>query len=120
MIVRGLDNSHDWTFGRGLTNYLNRSDAIAQCVKTKLLALKRDWFLNRDDGIAWFDYLTKKPNTKELEIDVRTEIFKVGGVINIDQFDLLLNPETRQFLIQITYTDKFNNSNEASINVTNQ
>lgn len=120
MIVRGLDNSHDWTFGRGLTNYLNGSDAIAQCVKTKLLALKRDWFLNRDAGIAWFDYLTKNPNTKQLEIDVRTEIFKVDGVINIDQFDLLLNPETRQFLIQITYTDKFNNSNEASINVTDQ
>lgn len=89
-------------------------------MKTKLLALKRDWFLNRDDGIAWFDYLTKNPNTKQLEIDVRTAIFQVEGVINIDQFDILLNPETRQFLIQITYTDKFNNSNEASINVADQ
>ena len=117
MIVRGLDNNHDWTFGHGLGNYLDSSDAIAQCVKTKLLALKRDWFLNREDGIAWFDYLTKNPNTKQLEIDVRTEIFKVEGVLNIDEFDILLDPETRQFLIQITYTDKFNNSNEASINV---
>lgn len=117
MIVRELDSSHDWTFGRGFANYLNGSDAIAQCVKTKLLALKRDWFLNRDDGIAWFDYLTKNPNTKQLEIDVRTEIFKVEGVLNIDEFDILLDPETRQFLIQITYTDKFNNINEASINV---
>ena len=117
MIVRELDNNHDWTFGRGFANYLNGSDSIAQCVKTKLLALKRDWFLNRDDGIAWFDYLTKNPNTKQLEIDVRTEIFKVEGVLNIDEFDILLDPENRQFLIQITYTDKFNNINEASINV---
>ena len=117
MIVRELDNNHDWTFGRGFANYLSRSDAIAQCVKTKLLALKKDWFLNRDDGIAWFDYLTKNPNTKQLEIDVRTEIFKVEGVLNIDEFDILLDPETRQFLIQITYTDKFNNIHEASINV---
>ena len=117
MIVRELDSSHDWTFGRGFANYLNCSDSIAQCVKTKLLALKRDWFLNRDDGIAWFDYLTKNPNTKQLEIDVRTEIFKVEGVLNIDEFDILLDPENRQFLIQITYIDKFNNINEASINV---
>ena len=120
MIVRELDNNHDWTFGRGFTNYLNGSDSIAQCVKTKLFALKRDWFLNRDDGIAWFDYLTKNPNTKQLEIDVRTEIFKVEGVLNIDEFDILLDPENRQFLIQITYTDKFNNINEASINVTDK
>lgn len=117
MIVRELDSSHDWTFGRGFANYLNGSDSIAQSVKTKLLALKRDWFLNRDDGIAWFDYLTKNPNTKQLEIDVRTEIFKVEGVLNIDEFDILLDPENRQFLIQITYIDKFNNINEASINV---
>lgn len=117
MIVRELDNSHDWTFGHGLGNYLDSSDAIAQCVKTKLLALKRDWFLNREDGIAWFDYLTKNPNTKQLEIDVRTEIFQVEGVLNIDEFDILIDPETRRFLIQITYTDKFNNINEASINV---
>lgn len=120
MIVRELDSSHDWTFGRGIANYLNGSDAIAQCVKTKLLALKRDWFLNRDDGIAWFEYLTKNPDTKQLEIDVRTEIFKVDGVIHIDEFDILLDPENRQFLIQITYTDKFNNINEASINVKNK
>ena len=120
MIVRELDNNHDWTFGRGFANYLSRSDAIAQCVKTKLLALKKDWFLSRDDGIAWFDYLTKNPNTKQLEIDVRTEIFKVEGVLNIDEFDILLDPENRQFLIQITYTDKFNNINEASINVTDK
>lgn len=118
MIVRQLDNNHDWTFGHGLGNYLDSSDAISQCVKTKLLALKRDCFLNREDGIAWFDYLTKNPNTKQLEIDVRTEVFKVYGVINIDSFDILLDSDTRQFLIQITYTDKFNKTNEASFNVT--
>lgn len=118
MIVRQLDNNHDWTFGHGLGNYLDNSDAIVQCVKTKLLALKGDWFLNREDGIDWFDYLTKNPNTKQLEIDVKTEIFKVEGVININSFDILLNPNTRQFLIKITYTDKFNKVSEASFNVT--
>ena len=87
-------------------------------LQTKLLALKRDWFLNREDGIAWFDYLTKNPNTKQLEIDVKAEIFKVDGVVHIDSFDILLDSDTQQFLIQISYTDKFNNHNEASFNVT--
>ncbi|MDF7667457.1 hypothetical protein PT273_06320 [Orbaceae bacterium ESL0727] len=118
MKVRELDNNHDWTFGHGLANYLTDSAAIAQCVKTKLLALKRDWFLNRDEGIAWFDYLTKNPNTKQLETDVKTEIFNVDGVVSIDKFDILLDTDTREFLIQITYTDKYNKSNEAAFNVT--
>lgn len=120
MKVRQLDDDHDWMFGRGYADYLNSSQAITQCIKTKLQALKSDWFMNRNDGIAWFDYLTKNPNTKQLEIDVRTEIYKVEGVVSIDEFDILLDSETRQFLIQITYTDKFNNINEASINVTDK
>lgn len=120
MIVRQLDKNHDWTFGNGLANYLDSSDAIAQCIKTKLLSLKRDWFLNRDDGIAWFDYLTKNPNTRQLEIDVRTEIFKIEGVMSIDEFDILLDTDSREFLIQITYTDKFNKTNEVSFNVANK
>ena len=119
MKVRQLDDDHDWMFGRGYADYLNSSQAITQCIKTKLQALKSDWFMNRDDGIAWFDYLTKNPNTKQLEIDVRTEIYKVEGVVSIDEFDILLDPETRQFQIHITYTDKFNNTNGASFNVTN-
>ncbi|MFQ1006032.1 hypothetical protein [Gilliamella sp. CG22] len=118
MKVRELDNNHDWTFGQGLANYLHQSDAIAQCVKTKLLSLKKDWFLDRNDGIAWFDYLAKNPNTKQLEIDIKKQIFNIEGVISIDEFDILLDSEMREFLIQITYTDKFNNSNEASFNVT--
>lgn len=118
MKVRELDKNHDWSFGLSLANYLDKSQAIAQCVKTKLLSLKNDWFLNRNDGIEWFDYLTKNPNTRQLEIDVKTEVFKVDGVISIDSFDILLDTDTREFLIQISYTDKYNNSNEASFNVT--
>lgn len=118
MIVRQLDNNHDWMFGHGFGNYLSNSEAIAQCVKTKLLALKNDWFLNRENGIAWFDYLTKNPNTKQLEIDVKAEIFKVSGVVSIDSFDILLDSDTREFLIQISYTDKFNKTCGASFNVT--
>ncbi|QHJ84960.1 MAG: hypothetical protein [Bacteriophage sp.] len=118
MIVRELDKNHDWTFGRSKSNYIDKSDAISQCVKTKLLALKRDWILNTDDGIAWFDYLTKNPNVKQLERDIKAEVFKIDGVIEITEFDILLDSVTRAFLIQITYRDKYNDTREVAFDVT--
>lgn len=118
MIVRGLDNNGDWTFGRGLTNYLTESNAIAQCVRTKLLSLKNDWFLNRDDGIAWFDYLEKNPDIQQLERDIKNIVSNIDGVEMITDFDLLLDNDTRVMQIQIGYDDKYKNSNEVNVNVT--
>ena len=117
MIVRELDKNHDWTFGRSKSNYLNKSDAIAQSVKTKLLSLKNDWFLNRKDGIAWFDYLDKNPNTQSLEMECKRRILSVPGVEEITLFDIQLNSETRQLLIQAEYNDKYNQSRGVGFNV---
>lgn len=118
MIVRELDKNHDWTFGRGKSSYLNKSDAIAQSVKTKLLSLKNDWFLNPKDGIAWFDYLDKNPNTQALEMDCKRAILSVDGVEVITFFDIQLDSETRQLLIQVEYNDKYNQSKGVNFNVT--
>lgn len=118
MIVRELDKNHDWMFGRGKSNYLNKSDAIAQSVKTKLLMLKNDWFLNRKDGIPWFDYLEKNPNTQKLETDCKKAILSVEGVEEITFFDIKLNSETRVLLIQAEYNDKYNQNKGVNFNVT--
>lgn len=118
MIVRELDKNHDWTFGRGKSNYLSKSEAIAQSVKTKLLSLKGDWFLNRKDGIPWFDYLDKNPNTQSLEMECKRRILSVKGVEEITFFDIQLNSETRQLLIQVEYNDKYNQDRGVSLNVT--
>lgn len=119
MRVRELDQNHDWTFGRGKSNYLEKSEAIAQSVKTKLLSLKNDWFLNRDDGIAWFDYLEKNLNTQALEVDCKRAILSVDGVEEITFFDIKLNRETRELLIQVEYNDKYNKERGINFNVEN-
>ncbi|MBC9131310.1 hypothetical protein FcAc13_08305 [Frischella sp. Ac13] len=112
MIVRELDINHDWTFGRGKANYLTGSAAIRQCIKTKLFSLKNNWFLNKDDGIAWFNYLEKNPDTIQLEREIKTAILSVEGVNEIIHFTILLDSITRIFLVQVTYNDKYNNLNE--------
>lgn len=117
MRVRKIDDNNDWCFGYGRASFLGESKAIAQCVKTKLLSLKNDWFLNLDDGIAWFDYLKKNPNLSQLESDIKVAVFSIEGVTEITEFDVLLDTDTRKFLIQISYKDKFNETSEVSFNV---
>lgn len=117
MIVIDLDGEHDWTLGNGRSNYLTESEAIKQCIKTKLLSLKNNWFLSPDDGIAWFDYLEKNPNVTQLEKDVKTAINNIDGVTSIISFDILLDSVTRTFFIQVEYLDRYNNLNEVEFNV---
>ena len=57
MIARRLDASHDWTFGSSKANYAQKSEAIAQCIKTSLLSFRFNWFLDEDHGVNWFALL---------------------------------------------------------------
>ena len=52
MLVRRLDPGHDMTFGQGLANYARDDEATAQAVKTRLLLLFNEWFLDTGAGQA--------------------------------------------------------------------
>ena len=107
MRVRRVDKNHDWTFGRGLNNYANGSEAIWLSVKMILLSVRNDWFLDLDHGINWFEYWQKNPNMLEMEMDVKTHVLNVDGVVKIDTYDVSIDPETRKSIITLGYTDIF-------------
>lgn len=55
MIYRRLSSDHDYCFGRGLSDYLVDSvehpDAISQAIKTRLLLLLGEWWMDTKDGL---------------------------------------------------------------------
>jgi len=116
MRVRRLDENHDWVFGVGRSSYERGSNAIAQCVKTRLLSLRNDWFLNTGHGITWFDYLRKNPDLRTMEIELKSAVLKTEGVTELTGFDININPNTRKCIIQVTYVDKYNNNSEVLVN----
>lgn len=105
MRVRKLDKNHDWTFGRGLNNYIVGSEAIYQSVKCILLSVKNDWFLDLEHGIDWFNYWRKNPNMLQMELDVKSNVLLVDGVVKIDSYDVTIDRETRKSIITLSYTD---------------
>ena len=117
MKVRRLDVGHDWTFGRGLANYALNSEAIAQCVKTALLSLRTDWFLDQTHGVDWFSYLRKTPNLIAMESELKSKVLAVEGVVRLVDFDISLDANTRECTVSVGYTDIFNQTNEVTANV---
>ena len=51
MKVRALDESGDWTFGKGENNYYSANDAIAQNIKTRLYSFLGDCFFDLSANI---------------------------------------------------------------------
>ncbi|PVZ86699.1 hypothetical protein C9426_14885 [Serratia sp. S1B] len=114
MRTRRLDNNHDWVFGHGRGDYLEGSEAIAQSVTTRLLSLHNDWFLNREHGVKWFDYLKKNPHLIRMEAELKNTVLNTEGVTLITDFTISLDPDTRKMAVQVSYTDVYGENREVT------
>lgn len=116
MRVRRLDGDHDWTFGGGISDYATESEAIAQSIRTQLLSLYGDWFLNREHGVHWQNYLKKNPNIREMETEIKKVVLNTTGVEKLTDFSIYLDPDTRKITVTINYVDIYGKESEVSTN----
>lgn len=58
MIYRRLDSEGDMTFGSGKGNFLSEIEAVAQAIKTRLLLFQAEWWLDREDGLPFFQQIS--------------------------------------------------------------
>lgn len=112
MKVRALDENHDWTLG-----HKTKSNAIAQNVKTEILSLYNDWFLDYENGIRWFNYLKKNPNIPSLKKELKRQVLKVDGVKSLEKLDLVM--DERKAIVSIEYIDIYEQRQKANINASN-
>lgn len=120
MRTRTLDTSHDWTFGKNQSDYLQGSDAIKQSVLTAILSVRNDWFLNLNHGIDWVNYINKSSNLALLESDLKGSIIAVEGVYQITNIEINLQREQRKATISVEYTDIYNKQLAVQTNVRDQ
>jgi len=102
MIIRALDVNHDWTFGKGKSNYLNQQLAIAENVQTRLLSFLNDCYFDLDAGIDWFNLMgTMGVTDQEIELTCRAVILQSYGVVKVNSISINRNRTSRN--IYITY-----------------
>lgn len=109
MIVRRLTSSHDMTFGNGVSDYAETVEAIAQNVKTRLLLLQEEWFLDISAGVPWLQKIMVKPARLLLtNTIIKRTILKTEGVTGISKYSTSFDRETRALRIATTITTIYN------------
>ena len=109
MKVRAIDSEGDWLLGHKAD-----SAAIAQNVKTQILSLYNDWFLDFENGVRWFNYLSKNPNTDKIRDEIKRQILNVEGVSSLEILNINLNE--RKVTIEVQYRDIYDESQRLYIN----
>lgn len=105
-IARALDESGDWTFGKGKNNYLSKNDQIAQDIQTRLGSFLGDCFFDQGAGIAWFNALGAKDQIP-LNLFINAIILNTPNVTGILQTAVLLDTNrklTVRYKVQTTYS----------------
>jgi hypothetical protein len=88
MIIRALDISHDWTFGKGGENYLSGQLGIAENVQTRILSFLNNCFFDMGAGIDWFTYLGVPNKSQEIILRTRAVILQSYGVVSVNSINL--------------------------------
>lgn len=105
MIVRALDATHDWEFGKGLNDYKSAADAVAQDIYTRLNSFLGDCFFDQSAGIDWLGFLGGK-NQLGLNLAISATILNTAGVASMTQLSVNLST-TRRFTVQYSVMTTF-------------
>jgi hypothetical protein len=97
--VRSVDGNNDWQFGKGRNDYKRNQLAVAQNIKTRLQSFLGDCFFDEEAGIDWFNLLGAK-NQLALELAISSTILNTENVTGLLQLNIVLDPVTRNLLIQ--------------------
>lgn len=87
MRYRALSPSGDYTFGQGIDNYLiNTPAAVGQAIRTRLLLLTQEWFLDVTDGTPFSTQILGTNTRATRDLAVKARILKTPGVKQLVQY----------------------------------
>ena len=90
MIVRGIDGSGDWLYGKGKNDYKTGLEAIKQNLSTRILSFLGDCFFDTNAGIDWFNLLGAK-NQLAIELAVSAVILNTENIVSLEELTITRN-----------------------------
>lgn len=100
MRYRKQDENGDYTFGNGLNNFhIDNVDAVAQAIDTRLKLWLGEWFADVSDGTGWSQAILGKHSQNLYELTLRQRVLDTQGVISIQEFQSVLEPNTRSLVV---------------------
>lgn len=101
MRVRITDNNGDWCFGHGTLDYATKQRALDFDIKQKLNEWFQDCFFALQNGIPWSLRLGSHNQKELLDNDLKEIIGNVYGVLNIVNFNSMVNARRYRAVMDI-------------------
>ncbi len=103
MRYRKQDEQGDYSFGSGLNDFhIDRAEAIAQAIETRLKLWVGEWFADTSDGTGWSQAILGKLSKNLYELTLRQRVLETYGVTSIESFQSALDRETRRLTVSMT------------------
>lgn len=88
----------------GALSIVSGAEAVTQELYIRFRFFKGEWFLNREEGVPYYEILGEKPSQATIEALFRKVITTCPGVISLDFFAASLNNDTRLLSVQFRAT----------------
>ena len=106
MKVRKLSSAGDYVMGHGYLDFhQDTAEGVAQNAMTRLQLWRGTWFIDTEAGTPWLQQILGKHDA--VDVVIRTRILETPGVLSIQSFESILNPDTRRLTVTATINTQF-------------
>lgn len=99
MRYRELTASGDYKFGHANQFLINSPEAVAQAIKTRLLLITGEWFLDLTEGTDYFGSILGNNTQGVRDIVLQDRILSTPGVESIISYQSVFDPRERSFTV---------------------
>ena len=118
MLTRRLDANYDICFGRGLNDFARDAEATAQKVKSRLLLLAGEWFLDTSAGVPYLQQIMIKPADLPLaESLIKAAILGTDGVAELVGFATTYDAGTRKLSVTASVRTTYDDISNIKVNL---
>jgi hypothetical protein len=108
MRYRKLDFSGDMQFGNQQADfYRNVPDAPAQAILTRLRLWLGEWFIDVTEGTPYQQAILGMHTSATVEPAIRRRILNTQGVVSLESFNMVRNPNERLATINATVNTEY-------------
>ena len=117
MIIRAIDSSNDWQFGKGTESYNFGVAAISENIKTRLLSFLGNCFFDAAAGIDWFTYFGVPNKSNEIVLRARAVILQSYGVLSVNSISLNASNISRKATLTYSINTLYSQNNVQTVEV---
>ena len=111
-----IDENHDMYIVNGQIARRTSTEGVLQLIKTRLLTVQEEWFMDLNAGLPWYTEMLGKPvDLYKVRSYISSEIVQTNGVNELLSLELLYNNTDRKLDVEFTYSDIYGNIIEGSI-----